>query len=312
MLLQTISNAIRQFFTRCSNVRPIIWIGLYILLVPIFAYIYWQIPTSQFRIPDNAPTDYGSWLYYSIVTITTLGFGDYTPAHSIAQSVTAIEVMCGLVLLGFFLNAVGSLKSSIAVETELEKQQKIHKASETKKLNKLTPLIIHQLNQFLTQCTIATTPITTNDQSADQPYNANFKLKDLAYIFSPRNNNILNSNTPAITSLLKSADRTSLMLDSLQNKVDLTLWPQLMEESFSFVAQWQLFSSTDSLLAQTHTSKKPTDLTKLAMELESIDTSDKTIKNPSLTPIIELYHFIKNTASLSINIEKTLVAIDNA
>ena len=71
-----------------SNIRPIVWIALYVALVPVFALIYWWLPDSQFRIPDSAGTDFGSWVYYSIVTITTLGFGDYTPAHGWAQAVS--------------------------------------------------------------------------------------------------------------------------------------------------------------------------------------------------------------------------------
>ena len=98
------SDKVRHFFHVVSNIRPIVWIGIYVCITPIFALIYWALPDGQFRIPDNAGTDYGSWLYYSIVTITTLGFGDYTPAHGWAQAVTAIEVMCGLIFLGFFLN----------------------------------------------------------------------------------------------------------------------------------------------------------------------------------------------------------------
>ena len=108
-IIMKTSNRIRHFFHVISNVRPIIWIGSYIALMPVFALIYWALPDTQFRIPDGAGTDFGSWLYYSIVTITTLGFGDYTPAHGWAQAVTAIEVMCGLTILGFFLNAVGSM-----------------------------------------------------------------------------------------------------------------------------------------------------------------------------------------------------------
>ena len=94
----------QHFWKVVSNVRPIVWICLYICLMPLFALVYYLMPDGQFRIPQDAGTDFGSWLYYSIVTITTLGFGDYTPAHGWAQAVTAIEVMCGLIFLGFFLS----------------------------------------------------------------------------------------------------------------------------------------------------------------------------------------------------------------
>ena len=110
-MLQKISDRIRHFFHVVSNIRPIVWICLYIILVPIFALIYWWLPDSQFRIPEGGSPAFGSWLYYSIVTISTLGFGDYTPAHGWAQAVTAIEVVCGLSVFGFFLNSVGSMKA---------------------------------------------------------------------------------------------------------------------------------------------------------------------------------------------------------
>ena len=108
---EAVSNKLKHFWKVVSNVRPIVWICLYICLMPLFALVYYLMPDGQFRIPQDAGTDFGSWLYYSIVTITTLGFGDYTPAHGWAQAVTAIEVMCGLIFLGFFLNSVGSMKS---------------------------------------------------------------------------------------------------------------------------------------------------------------------------------------------------------
>ncbi|MDE6683121.1 MAG: potassium channel family protein, partial [Muribaculaceae bacterium] len=132
----TLSDRIRHFFHVISNVRPIVWICLYIGLTPVFALIYWALPDGQFRIPDGAGTDFGSWLYYSIATITTLGFGDYTPAHGWAQAVTAVEVMCGLTILGFFLNAVGSMKSEIDVTAEIEKQRQLREASMKDKLMK--------------------------------------------------------------------------------------------------------------------------------------------------------------------------------
>ena len=74
--MESLSDRTKHFFHIVSNIRPIIWIGLYVCLTPIFATIYWALPDGQFRIPDNAGTDWGSWFYYSIVTITTLGFGD--------------------------------------------------------------------------------------------------------------------------------------------------------------------------------------------------------------------------------------------
>lgn len=213
-MFNTLSNKIRHFFHVVSNVRPIAWIGLYIVLMPVFALIYWGLPDGQFRIPDGGTTDFGSWLYYSIVTITTLGFGDYTPAHGWAQAVTAVEVMCGLVTLGFFLNAVGSMKSEIDVESEIEKQKRLHEAAEHDKLVKSAPTILHVLNQFIDNCSRH----TANSTSAENE------------------------------KLIKSAARISLSLDTLQSRIDLTQWPELLESCFTLVAEYQLFSTSDTIV----------------------------------------------------------------
>ena len=47
---------------------------------------------------DN-PTWFSSF-YYSVVTLTTLGYGDVTPASTAAQIVALIEVVIGYVMLG--------------------------------------------------------------------------------------------------------------------------------------------------------------------------------------------------------------------
>lgn len=212
MNTHSISNRIRHFFHIVSNVRPIAWIGIYLCLMPVFAFIYWALPDGQFRIPDGGATDFGSWLYYSIVTITTLGFGDYTPAHCWAQAMTAIEVMCGIVLLGFFLNAVGSMKSEIDVESEIERRKMLHEAAEKEKLITTIPSILSIINQFL--------DYTRRDRDSHSSHDR--------------------------LNLLRSAARTSICLDTIQSRIDLAQWPVLLENCFRFVADYQLFVSTDS------------------------------------------------------------------
>lgn len=208
----SISDMLKHFWHVVSNVRPVIWILSYIALVPVFAFFYWLLPDGQFRMPEGTGTDYGSWLYYSIVTITTLGFGDYTPAHGLAQCITAVEVMCGLILLGFFLNAVGSMKSEIDVSSERERQRRLHLAAEHDKLVKFSPVLLHQLNLFISGCE----SLMKNLSGPGEQIHAD------------------------IEDVLHYASRTSLMLDSMQSRIDLSLWPKILENSFAFVASYQM------------------------------------------------------------------------
>lgn len=308
-----ISDRIRHFFHVVSNIRPIVWICLYICLTPVFALIYWVMPYGQFRIPDGAATDFGSWLYYSIVTITTLGFGDYTPAHGWAQAVTAIEVVCGLSIFGFFLNAVGSMKSEIDVASEIAKQKKLHEAAESEKLQKSAPSVMHNINTFLAYCYAVTTPKSRRNAGPDS-YNPDFTFSDMTDMFRPSGLPIDRSNQPAVVRMLKCAGRTSLFLDTMEGRIDMSLWPELMEDCFAFVANYQLFASADLFERHTgrHGSQAETEMEKREDEISAqIASWLGPVKTDSalMAPSVELYHFIKENGALALKIEAAITRI---
>ena len=71
----------------------------YLELVINFALIYFLFPVENGWECGNSPDDILSALYFSGVTITTLGYGDYTPTHWFLQLTTVYEVFCGFILL---------------------------------------------------------------------------------------------------------------------------------------------------------------------------------------------------------------------
>ncbi len=50
-----------------------------------------------------APVHFLSSLYFSVVTFTTLGYGDYAPPSGLGRAVAAMEAMTGLFLMSLFL-----------------------------------------------------------------------------------------------------------------------------------------------------------------------------------------------------------------
>ena len=272
---KTISDALRHFWHEVSNIRPIFWISLYLCLVPLFALFYWLLPDGQFRIPDNGGAGFGDWVYYSIVTITTLGFGDYTPCRAGAQWITAVEVLCGLVTIGFFLNAVGSMKSEIDVRSDRDRQRELHAISERDRLVKNTPVFIHKMNRFLAFCYAVTTP--RSDRGSEMKFNEDFTAEDMADMHLPSGLPGDHSSRGAVESLMMCASSVCLYLDSLQSRIDMSLWPDLLEDCFAFVANYQMLTpvNTDTL------------------------------------PDEELIHFIRTNASLARSIESRLTRISS-
>lgn len=311
-----LSNRLRHDFHVISNVRPVYWICLYVVLIPFFALIYWALPDGQFRIPDGSGTDFGSWIYYSIVTITTLGFGDYTPAHVWAQLVTAVEVTCGLLCMGFFLNSVGAMKSEIDVDEEVQRQRLLHQSQEQDKLLKNIPQALHLLNTFLAFCYAVTTPLSIRKKDEEPHYNPDFKFSDMADLYKPSHLPIDATRRPAVTGLLKNAFRTSLVLDSMQTNIDLTLWPALLEDCFSFVANYQMFSSADDIQDRMMgwlPEEKAVTMDEMERHISKEIAESTTVPDPDdnkgLAPIVELYQFIKENATIAEHLETELTKL---
>jgi len=75
----------------------------YLLVILISAALYFSLP----KIFEN-DINFGDSLYFSVVTITTLGYGDLSPISGVGKFIAAIEALLGVVLMGVFLLAVSN------------------------------------------------------------------------------------------------------------------------------------------------------------------------------------------------------------
>jgi voltage-gated potassium channel len=88
-------------------VRPMMaFVTFYGLLVVVFACLYriadLTTPVPQFSLhAAPARISFGDSLYYSVATITTLGFGDIAPTSMLVRALTGIEVVSGVLMLLF-------------------------------------------------------------------------------------------------------------------------------------------------------------------------------------------------------------------
>ena len=53
-----------------------------------------------------------TWIYYSFVTLTTVGYGDITPVHPVARSLAIGEALTGQLYLAITLARLVSLRVS--------------------------------------------------------------------------------------------------------------------------------------------------------------------------------------------------------
>lgn len=97
-----------EFFQRMSRliVPAFAFLTFYALLIILFASIFSII--SQFAGPDHfrvgnvtRAISFPEAIHFSIVTMSTVGYGDIVPASNIARLFASVEVICGVMLLLF-------------------------------------------------------------------------------------------------------------------------------------------------------------------------------------------------------------------
>ena len=95
---------------------PIIYVFYYALVILFFALLYWGF--GQF---EGGKIGFWDALYFSVVTITTLGYGDIAPVGGITKLLTGFEVLTGIAVFGLFLLMLGQ---KVSETTRKQEQQK--------------------------------------------------------------------------------------------------------------------------------------------------------------------------------------------
>jgi voltage-gated potassium channel len=97
-----------EFFQRMSRlaIPAFAFLTFYALLVILFASIFSIV--SQFSTSDHfrvgsatRSLSFSEAMHFSIVTMSTVGYGDIVPTSNVARVLASIEVVCGVMLLLF-------------------------------------------------------------------------------------------------------------------------------------------------------------------------------------------------------------------
>jgi hypothetical protein len=75
------------------------WSFVSFIICLLFGLLYSYIPESFTISNGRAATDF-TYYYYSVVTFTTLGFGDIVPNCTVSELIVTLEVVVGYIMLG--------------------------------------------------------------------------------------------------------------------------------------------------------------------------------------------------------------------
>ncbi|WP_044559583.1 ion channel [Azospirillum sp. B4] len=119
VLLLEMGLLFEEFFEQVAGLAEpaFAFFTFYSLLVIIFAALYTVVdryaPGHQFMIAGTPQKiGFAESLYFSVVTLSTVGYGDIVPVGSFIRVIVAAEVVVGMLLLLFGFNAIFSYSSS--------------------------------------------------------------------------------------------------------------------------------------------------------------------------------------------------------
>jgi len=160
--------------------RPFYILLLYLVVIFIFALIYWVLPYSSFA-RDLSITES---IYLSVITITTLGYGDITPVDQAGMYLTALESIFGILIIGIFIN---SAWKGYADNIEKEQSKKIQKSLKELKKNNLFSyfyFLKSVIDEYEYSNYEITTPIAKRYDGKEE-FNFDFKFSEFKDIFGP-------------------------------------------------------------------------------------------------------------------------------
>jgi hypothetical protein len=83
-----------------------------LLFALIYSHIHFTSPHAFYTSPANMALRWNDFIYFSFMTLTTTGYGDITPATSLARSLCMVESITGVLYTGVILSLVLSSKKA--------------------------------------------------------------------------------------------------------------------------------------------------------------------------------------------------------
>lgn len=282
------------------KIKPSIFLIIYVLLIVVYALVYrclWQgINAEDFTFFKS--------LYFSTVTITTLGYGDILPLNNITMAIVASEAIAGIVIIGLFLS---SLWQSFANRIEEQQNEAIRKQLYEQNLHGILTYYKY-LNVVIRDFKVSLVEVTTpmaKRKDLKQP-NPGFLFSDLQDLYFP-SLLVKSGMSKAVVHLyFDRLDSLSSELKYVLSSFDLTEHPKLHDIIVQLLVSSRELDVRDALYAYENKTMGSTTITEtiVGMIKEHTECPDlEKYQSNILTPIIILYMALKSQMDIILKLE---------
>ena len=278
--------------------RPLVYGVLYLSLIPIYAILYRCFPSIIG--PERSLID---CLYFSTVTITTLGYGDITPLVGLGRLVTASESLLGVVTIGLFLNAVAGTRSDRSQKEQAQRDDRNFVEAQRAKLNGHYGLIRPIIESYRD----AVIDITQPSLTPPIRYDPNFELKDMKNLYKPTSLLREHYLRPAVVIYFEAVGLLQKELSDLIKNVDLRCFPAINSQVIQLLESIVRFDYSGAIVSAID---KRVDEKTLAEVVESMLEQYEGNYIPQganlVNGYIALYHQIRNCMQILQQLERDI------
>lgn len=283
----------------------------YLTIIPLFGLIYYMLPSGMLNIekPPVYNTEYLiTCLYFSVTTITTLGYGDISPTSSLGQILTMAESIIGIIIIGLFLNSISHTLSEKSIEKEKNLQLTLENKENIRKLNAFNKIVEVTMTRHYKYMGIITNPSQhwkgnklVNNDNPNRIFSEDLKFSDLQYFFRNSNQYTDNLFKPVMDYYYKSLNE---FISSVEEMVKLGIvnpWPDLEELCLNFLVLSKELDYSEYILGQRNVTVSTGSGGKVQMtgseyDQQTIkDCTDPTKLNATFNCYLCLFRFLKET-----------------
>lgn len=153
---------------------------IYLVVIFIFSYLYSLFPDQAFGGEKMSCVKY---FYLSVVTITTLGYGDITPETDPLMLLTSTESLLGIFIFGLFLNSLWDKFVIAREEIETREQARFKSLERGALLNYHYQAISDVFDNYKKVVLQITQPPMGSFKDFSEEYEPDFLFSNLSGIF---------------------------------------------------------------------------------------------------------------------------------